>query len=132
MKNNILAICIVLLISCASSSPQMIIDPASVSDANQLPIDQSECTSIAQQYDLTGEIVAKGIGGGAIGAVAVAGIATAISGGLFAPAIPWILAGGSATGAIWGSSASKNEIVARENILRECMTDRGYRVYSGN
>ena len=68
----------------------------------------------------------------AIGAVAVAGIATAISGGLFAPAIPWMLAGGTASGALWGSSASRNEIEARENILSECMTDRGYRVYSGN
>ena len=49
--------------SCASSTPQMIIDPASVSDASKLPIDQSACTAIAQQYDLTGEIVAKDIGG---------------------------------------------------------------------
>ena len=132
MKNNVFAISIMFLMSCASSTPQMIIDPASVSDASKLPIDQSECTAIAQQYDLTGEIVAKGIGGGAIGAVAVAGIATAISGGLFAPAIPWMLAGGTASGALWGSSASRNEIEARENILSECMTDRGYRVYSGN
>ena len=120
------------LISCASNSPQMIIDPASVSDPDKLPIDQSQCTAIAQQYDLGGEIAVKSIGGAAIGSVAVAGIATAVSGGLFAPAIPWIIAGGTASGTLWGASASADEVEARENILKDCMTDRGYRVYSGN
>ena len=134
MKNTNIALATLLmsiLVSCAST-PQMIIDPASVADADQLPIDQAECTSIAQQYDLTGEIAAKSLGGGALGAVAVAGIATALSGGLFAPAIPWMVAGGTATGTLWGASASKAEIEARENILRDCMNDRGYRVYAGN
>ena len=134
MKNKHIAVVTLsmgVLVSCAST-PQMIIDPASVADADQLPVDQAECTSIAQQYDLTGEIAAKSIGGGALGAVAVAGIATAVSGGLFAPAIPWMVAGGTATGTLWGASASNDEIEARENILRDCMIDRGYRVYAGN
>ena len=70
MKNTNIALVTLLmgiLVSCAST-PQMIIDPASVADADQLPIDQAECTSIAQQYDLTGEIAAKSLGGGALGA----------------------------------------------------------------
>ena len=131
MKNNGILLAAIWLSSC-TSAPQMIIDPASVSDPDKLPIDQSECTAIAQQYDLGGEIAVKSIGGAAIGSVAVAGIATAVSGGLFAPAIPWIIAGGTASGSLWGASASADEIEARENILEDCMTDRGYRVYSGN
>ena len=120
------------LMACVSKKPQIIIDPASVADAEQLPIDTNECISIAKTYDLSGEVASKGAAGAAIGATAVAGVATAVAGAVFLPAVPWIIAGGLAGGGIWGSSASKAESRAREKILEGCMIDRGYRVYSSS
>ena len=39
--------------------------------------------------------------------------------------------GGAAGGGLWGASASKQEKAIKDKILKECMIDRGYRVYSG-
>ena len=44
----------------------------------------------------------KAIGGAAIGTAAVAGIATAVAGAVFAPAIPFMVAGGLAGGGTVG------------------------------
>ena len=66
----------------------------------------------------------------AAGGAAVAGVATAVAGAVFAPAIPFILAGSAAGGALMGGSAKKKETAAREAILAQCMTDRGYKAYT--
>jgi hypothetical protein len=59
----------------------------------------------------------KTVGGGSIGTVAVAGAATAVAGAIFAPAIPFMIAGGFAGGGLWGASASKEEKQAREGVM---------------
>jgi hypothetical protein len=87
--------------------------------------------AIAANIDMSGEAIRKSIGGGLLGGGAVAGAAALAYGAVFAPAIPFIIAGGAAGGGLWGNSASKEEIRIKEKILSECMTDRGYRVYSG-
>ena len=63
--------------------------------------------------------------GAAAGAVGVAGIATAIAGAVFLPAIPFIIAGGVAGGGM--TKQKENE--ARENILSNCLTERGYKAF---
>jgi len=120
---------IFFLIGCASD-PQLIFDPATVESAAQFELDQQECTEIASTYDLTGETVIKSVAGGAIGATAVAGIATAVAGAVFLPAIPFIIAGGVVGGGLWGNSVSQEEAEARDQILSQCMEDRGYRIYN--
>ena len=71
----------------------------------------------------------KTVGGAAIGTAAVAGIATAVAGAVFLPAIPFMIAGGLAGGGLWGASASKDEQEVREGVLTGCLSDKGYKVY---
>jgi len=119
--------------SCASNNNQfLVIDPSSVDDAEKLEIDREQCIQIAAQFDLSGETAGKAIAGAAIGSVAVAGVATAVAGAIFAPAIPFILAGGAAGGGLWGSKVSKEEKLVRDKVMGDCMRDRGYKVYTSN
>ena len=129
MKSVFIFSCFLLLLSC-SSAPRMVVDPSTISDAAQYESDRQGCLEIAKTFDLTDEKALKGIAGAAIGGTAVAGIATAVAGAVFAPAIPWIVAGSLAGGGIWGSSASKEEKIAREKILVQCLNGKGYTVYS--
>ena len=122
---------LILIASCSARQPTLIIDPNSVQDQKQVLVDREECVAIAANIDMSGEAIAKSIGGGLLGSSAVAGAAALAYGAVFAPAIPFIIAGGAAGGGLWGASASKEEIRIKERILSECMTDRGYKVYSG-
>lgn len=131
MKIITYIIIILFLTSCASRAPQLIVDPASVKDPDKVVIDREECYQIAANIDMSDEAVAKGIGGALLGGGAVAGAAALVYGAVFAPAIPFIIAGGAAGGGLWGASATKEEKAIKDRILRECMIDRGYRVYSG-
>ncbi len=120
-----------LLASCASREPTLIVDPASVKDSDKVVRDREECFQIAANIDMSDEAVAKGVGGALLGGGAVAGAAALTFGAVFAPAIPFIIAGGAAGGGLWGASATKEEKAIKDRILKECMEDRGYRVYSG-
>jgi len=120
------------LFSCATTEPLMVVDPASVKDATQVVVDRDECTAIAANIDMSKEASGKAFAGGLLGAGAVAGTASLVFGAVFAPAIPFILVGGGAAGGLWGSSVTKEEKRVKDKILKECMIDRGYRVYSGN
>lgn len=119
----------VLMLSACSSTPQIAVDPKSITDVVQFNKDKEECTAIAQTYDLSEKAGKNAMAAGAAGAVGVAGIATAVAGAVFWPAIPFIIAGG-ATGATAGSGMTKmEETKVRENILEQCMTERKYKVY---
>lgn len=118
--------------SCASNNQFLVIDPSSVDDAEKLEIDRGQCIQIAAQFNLSGETAGKAIAGAAIGSVAVAGVATAVAGAIFAPAIPFILAGGAAGGGLWGSKVSKDEKLIRDKVMGDCMRDRGYKVYTSS
>ena len=115
--------------ACTSSAPRIAVDPSSIN--NQAEYDQAYegCLSLANTVDMGSEKAGKAIGGAAIGTAAVAGIATAVAGAIFAPAIPFMIAGGGAGGWLWGSSASKEEQQAREAILVQCLSDKDYKVY---
>jgi hypothetical protein len=117
------------LAGCASQ-PQLTVDPKSIVDTGKFATDQNECLAIAKNYDLSGNAVKNAAVGAAAGGATVAGIATAVAGAVFLPAIPFIIAGAAAGGGLMGGSAKKKETEAREAILAQCMTDRGYKVYT--
>ena len=121
-----------LIVSCASKTPMMVVDPSSVTDEKKVVIDREECYQLALNIDMGDEVVAKSIGGAALGSAGVAGVAALAYGAVFAPAIPFIIAGGAAGGSLWGKSASDAEKRYRNNIMRKCMVDRGYKVYTGD
>jgi hypothetical protein len=60
----------------------------------------------------------------------VAGIATAVAGAVFWPAIPFIIAGSAVGGGAMAGHSKQKESKAREDILASCMTDRGYKAYT--
>jgi len=133
MKRNLsILISLVIIVGCASNSPMMVVDPSSVTDEKQVIIDREECYQIALNINMSDEVVAKSIGGAALGSAGVAGLAALAYGAVFAPAIPFIIAGGAAGGSLWGKSASDKEKRYRNNIMRKCMVDRGYKVYTGD
>ena len=125
----LLIVASIALISCAST-PKLAVNPLSVTSEKQYDADYESCLEIAKTYDLSGETAVKTVAGAAAGGIAVAGVATAVAGAVFAPAIPFIIAGSLAGGGLWGSNTSKEEAMAREKILVQCMRDRGYEVYS--
>lgn len=130
MKLQLVFVSGLLVLAGCAAEPQVAIDPKSIVDTAKFQADKSECTAIAKNYDLSGNAVKNAAVGAAAGGVAVAGVATAVAGAVFAPAIPFILAGSAAGGAVMGGSAKKKETAAREAILAQCMTDRGYKAYS--
>ena len=80
--------------SCATSSPMFVVDPNSVEDEKQVVIDREECFDIAANIDMGDEVAGKALGGVALGSAGVAGVAALAYGAVFAPAIPFIVAGG--------------------------------------
>ena len=117
--------------SCASTQPAFIVDPSSVTDSKKVVSDREECYEIAKGVDMSDEIAGKAVGGALLGSGAVAGVAALFYGAVFAPAVPFIIAGGAAGGGLWGKSASDKEIKFRNNVLKQCMVERGYKVYTG-
>jgi hypothetical protein len=120
---------LVLVSACTSSAPRIAVDPNSIQDQATYDKDFEVCLNLARTIDISDEKMMKAIGGAAIGTAAVAGFATAVAGAIFAPAIPFMIAGGLAGGGLWGSSASKEEKQAREGVLTGCLRDKGYKVY---
>ena len=130
MKNFKYILIIPLLYSCATSAPMFVVDPNSVENEEQVVIDREECYQIAANIDMGDEVTGKAIGGAVLGSAGVAGVAALAYGAVFAPAIPFIVAGGAAGGALWGKSASDKEKKFRNNIMQQCMEKRGYTIYS--
>jgi hypothetical protein len=119
-----------MLVNACASGPRIVVDPKSIADSSKYKVDLSECTQIAKTYDLSGNTAANAAVGAAAGGAAVAGVATAVAGAVFLPAIPFIIAGALAGGGALGGHAKQKETKAREAILQQCMTDRGYRAYT--
>ena len=130
MKNFKYILIIPLLYSCATSSPMFVVDPNSVENEEKVVIDREECYQIAANIDMGDEVTGKAIGGAVLGSAGVAGVAALAYGAVFAPAIPFIVAGGAAGGTLWGKSASDKEKKFRNNIMQQCMEKRGYTIYS--
>lgn len=127
---KILAIVFLVLLSACASTPQVAVDPKSIVDVVKYNKDKDECTAVATSYDLSGKVGANTAVGAVAGGAAVAGIATAVAGAIFWPAIPFIVAGTAVGGGVGGGMSKQEETQAREKILSECMTDRGYKTYA--
>jgi len=83
-----------LLVGCTNTSKlQVVVDPTSVVDKSKYDADAAACIEIAKNYDLTGQAVGNAAVAAAASGGAVAGVATAVAGAVFAPAIPFIIAG---------------------------------------
>jgi len=68
MKFNLsIVISVLIIASCASNSPMMVVDPASVTDEKKVIVDREECYQLALNIDLGDETLAKSIGGAALG-----------------------------------------------------------------
>ena len=128
-QNLIVLSCALVLAGCAST-PQVAVDPKTIHDTAKYNKDRDDCTAIATTYDLNEKAGKNAMIGGAAGATAVAGIATAVAGAVFLPAVPFILAGGAAGATAGGGMSKMEETQARESILAQCMTERGYKVYA--
>jgi hypothetical protein len=126
MKKIILATVIVVVVGCASS-PQVIVDPKSISDGIKYNRDMAECKTISENYDAS----AATAGSAMLGAGAAVGTAALVlaTGGLYLlPAGVAIAGGGGA--AVGGGISQSRENQAREKIWADCLNDRGYKAYT--
>jgi hypothetical protein len=121
-------VCSLLAIT-GCSSINVAIDPTSIKDREQYQQDYRACQEIAETYDLSGDTAANSVLGAAAGATTVAGIATAVAGAVFLPAIPFIIAGGALGGGLGGGLTKSKENEARGAILSNCLEDRGYKAF---
>ena len=129
LKRAVAIIPVIVTLAGCASAPQVAIDPKSITDTAKYQRDMDECKAVASSYDLSEGAGKNAAVGAAAGAATVAGIATAVAGAVFAPAIPFIIAG-SAVGGTAGAGLTKTaETSARESVLAECMTERGYKAY---
>jgi len=129
MKSLSVFAAISILLGGCASSVMVAVDPGSIKDKAKFDQDYKLCQEIAKTYDLSNDTATNAVLGGAAGAVGVAGIATAIAGAVFLPAIPFIIAGGVAGGGLSGGITKQKESEARENILSGCLTERGYKAF---
>ena len=112
-----------------SSTPKVVVDPKSMGDSRKYNSDLSECTNLAKTYDLSEDTTKNAALGAVAGGVAVAGVATAVAGAIFWPAIPFIAAGTLLGGGTAGGMKNSEVGKARDRILADCLTDRGYKTY---
>jgi hypothetical protein len=129
MKKICSLIAVAMLISGCASSVIVAVDPGSIKDKGQFDKDYKLCQDVAKTYDLSSDTGTNAALGAAAGAVGVAGVATAVAGAIFWPAIPFIIAGGVAGGGVSGGLTKQKESEARENIMSSCLTERGYKAF---
>lgn len=111
----------VLLAGCASHY-EPIVDPATTRGDN-LQRDLAECRTIAEQQNVAGTVGTSTLIGAGIGA-GLGAIAGAFGGGVGTGAAIGAALGG-ASGLASGGLSSQAE---RDNIVRNCLIGRGYRV----
>lgn len=129
LKNVVLFTISASLISACASKPQIAVDPRSVANQAKYEQDLNECTGVAENYDLTEGTAKTAIVGAAAGGGAAAGVAAAVAGAIFWPAIPFIAGAALVTAAGSGGVVKVKEADARETILADCMTERGYKTF---
>jgi len=128
---KILVVLTALALTGCMSSVHVAVDPGSILDKKKFDQDYKLCQTVAKTYDLSVDTGVNAALGATAGATTVAGVATAVSGAIFAPAIPFIIAGGAMGGGAGGSLTKAKESRARENILADCLTERGYKAFGG-
>lgn len=116
-------------VTACASKPQIAVDPRTVVNQTKYEQDVNECTAVAENYDLTEGTAKTAIVGAAAGGGAAAGVAAAVAGAIFWPAIPFIAGAALVTATGSGGVVKVKEADARETILADCMTERGYKTY---
>ena len=129
MKKIASLMMVTMVISGCASSVNVAVDPGSITDRAKFQQDYELCQQLAKTYDLSQDTGTNAALGGVAGAVGVAGVATAVAGAIFAPAIPFIIAGGFLGGGVGGGMTKQKESEARENILANCLSERGYKAF---
>ena len=119
MKNYSYFLCAILVASCSNTS-EIIVDPSSVTDSVKVVEDRKDCTALADNVDLRS--VNSGTSMLIAGTMGVAGAVTGL-------VVPFVIASG-VTGGYMGYSGVKKQRKIQEKIIIDCMTDKGYRVYS--
>jgi len=122
-----------ILTACTNTSKlQVVVDPKSVVDKAKYDADAGECITIAKNFDLENQAAGSAVVGAVAAGGLTAGVASAVAGAVFAPAIPFIIAASLLGGGVAGDRVNKKELAAREKILTECLKDRGYKVYGAS
>lgn len=116
-------------VTACASKPQIAVDPRTVANQAKYEQDVNECTAVAENYDLTEGTAKTAIVGAAAGGGAAAGVAAAVAGAIFWPAIPFIAGAALVVGTGSGGVVKVKEADARETILADCMTERGYKTF---
>lgn len=116
-------------ITACASKPQIAVDPRTIANQAKYEQDLNECTAVAENYDLTEGTAKTAIVGAAAGGGAAAGVAAAVAGAIFWPAIPFIAGAALITATGSGGVVKVKEADARETILSDCMTERGYKTF---
>jgi len=132
MKNSIFSAVIgtILLVGCSEEyEPTVVVDNSQVSDMKKYNTDLEQCKGLAKTIDLKSEAALKSLAGATAGGMAVAGVATAVAGAVFLPAMPFIVAGSALGGGVMGAGISAKEAKQRNKIFGSCMRDRGYKSY---
>lgn len=128
LRNSLVVLSGLLYFGCASTV-HVAVDPGSIENQAQFKEDYKLCQDVAKTYDLSSDVGTNAALGATAGAVGVAGIATAVAGAIFAPAIPFIVAGGAMGGGVTGGMTKQKETEARESILAQCLSERGYKAF---
>lgn len=130
MSRRLVVLVSAIFLGACASAPKVVVDPRSIGNEAKYRTDMHECHQLALTYDKRESTAGTTAVAGAAGGVTVAGVATAVSGAVFPPAIPFIVAGAAAAGTLGGGLTKMSETESRERILAACLTDRGYRAYS--
>jgi len=112
------------LAGCRGEYDPTVVDNSQVSDMKKYNIDLEQCKGLAKTIDLRSEGATKALAGAEAG-----GVATAVAGAVFLPAIPFILAGSALGGGAWVASIGAKKTKQRNKIFGSCMRDRGYKAY---
>ncbi len=130
MKTKKLVICILILaLTGCAVSPQVVVDPKSITDVVQYEKDMAECKAISESYDASDATAGSSL----LGAGAAIGTAALVlaTGGLYL--LPAGVAMAGVGGAAVGGGISQNkESRAREKIWAECLSGRGYKAFTSN
>lgn len=129
ISQGVICALVIAMVSGCASKPQIAVDPRTIPNKAKYEQDVTECTAVAENYDLTEGTAKTAIVGAAAGGGIAAGVATAIAGAIFWPAIPFIAGGALVVGTGSGGVVKVKEADARETILSDCMTERGYKTY---
>jgi outer membrane murein-binding lipoprotein Lpp len=112
------------------SSVNVVVDAASIRNQARFDRDSTQCSELAESYDLNEDKVANSVVGAGSGALTTVGLASAVVGSLYVPSMPFMVAGTLGGGGMGVGWSSYKENAAQEKILTQCLNRKGYRAYS--